>query len=123
MEKKRILIADDDESFLMGLAIRLRKEGFEVFTTQDSYGALTQAIRQRPDVIITDINMPGGDGFTIQERLGNLNWGPPPIIYVTGEKSGRMETRLWQSDAREVFYKPLDTHELLLTVNDVLTAS
>ena len=122
MDKKRILIADDDESFLMGLAIRLRKEGFEVFTAQDSYGALRKAVKQRPDVIITDINMPGGDGFTIQERLDNLCWGPPPIIYITGEKSGLMETRLWRSDARNVFYKPLDTQELLLTVNEMLTA-
>ena len=123
MEKKRILIADDDESFLMGLAIRFRKEDFEVFTAQDSYGALRKAMKQRPDVIITDINMPGGDGFTIQERLGNLGWDPPPIIYVTGEKSDFMENLLWQFDARSVFYKPLDTQELLLTVNDMLTAS
>ncbi len=123
MGKKRILIADDDKSFLTGLALRLRKEGFDVLTAQDSYGALTQAMRQRPDVIITDINMPGGDGFTIQERLGNLGWDQPPIIYVTGEKSDYMESLLWQFNARQVFYKPLDTQELLLTVNDILTAS
>ena len=123
MEKKRILIADDDESFLMGLTLRLRREGFEVLSAQDSYGALTTAIRQRPDVIITDVNMPGGDGFTIQERLCNLGLDPPPIIYVTGEKSGRMVSRLWQFDARQVFYKPLDTYELLRTVDDMLTAS
>jgi len=123
MEKKRILVADDDESFLMALGLRLRKEGFEVFTAQDSYGALTKAIGHRPDVIITDINMPGGDGFTIQERLENLGWPQPPIIYVTGEQSNYMENLLWQFDARHVFYKPLDTQELLLTLNSVLTAS
>ena len=123
MEKKRILIADDDESFLRGLAIRLRTHNFEVITAKSGCEALKKATRHRPDVIITDINMPGGDGFTIQERLGNLSWDPPPIIYVTGEKSGRMETRLWQNDARDVLYKPLDTQELLLTVNDMLAAS
>jgi DNA-binding response OmpR family regulator len=120
---KRILVADDDESFLKGLAIRLRKEGFEVLTAQDSYGALRKAMKQRPDVIITDINMPGGDGFTITERLGKLRWDQPPTIYVTGEKSDYMENLLWQFDARHVFYKPLDTHELLRTVDDLLTAS
>ena len=123
MRMKRILVADDDESFLKGLAIRLRKEGFEVLTAQDSYGALRKAMKQRPDVIITDINMPGGDGFTIQERLENLGWHPPPMIYVTGEQSGYMENLLWQFEARHVFYKPLDTQELLVTLNDVLTAS
>ena len=123
MEKKRILIADDDESFLMGLAIRLRAHNFEVITAKSGNDASRKAMRHRPDVIITDINMPYGDGFTVQERLGNLNWGPPPIIYVTGEKSGRMETRLWQNGARDVLFKPLDTQELLLTVDDMLTAS
>ena len=123
MKNRRILIADDDESFLKGLALRLRKEDFEVFTARDSYGALTMTMVQRPDVIITDINMPGGDGFTITERLWNLGWDEPPIIYVTGEKSGRMETRLWQNGARDVLFKPLDTDELLRTVNDVLSAS
>ncbi len=123
VKKKRILIADDDESFLTALALRLRKEGFEVLTASSGNDASRKAMRHRPDVIIADINMPGGDGFTIQERLGNLNWGPPSIIYVTGEKSGRMETRLWQNGARDVLFKPLDTQELLLTVDDMLTAS
>ncbi len=122
MTKKRILIADDDESFLMGLTVRLKKEGFEVFTAQDSYGALTQAMMLRPDVIITDINMPGGDGFSITERLWKLGWDQPPIIYVTGEKSDHVECLLWQFNAHQVFYKPLDTNELLRTVNDMVAA-
>jgi DNA-binding response OmpR family regulator len=123
MRKRRILIADDDQAFLMGLAIRLRKHNFAVTTANSGYDALRKALRHRPDVIITDINMPCGDGFTIQGRLGNLSWGPPPIIYVTGDKSGRMETRLWRFDAGIVFYKPFDTHELLRTIDDVLTAA
>ena len=122
MEKKRVLIADDDQAFLTGLAIRLRAHNFEVITANSGYEALKKATRHRPDVIITDINMPGGDGFTIQERLGSLNGGPPTIIYVTGEKSGRMETRLWQNAASDVLFKPLDTQELLLTVDDMLAA-
>lgn len=123
MGKKRILIADDDQAFLMGLAIRLRKHNFEVITANSGCDALRKAMRRRPDVIITDVNMPHGDGFTIQGRLENLSWGPPPIIYVTGDKSGRMETRLWQFDAGAVFFKPLDIHELLRTIDDVLTAA
>ena len=106
----------------MGLATRLRKHNFEVTTAKSGSEALRKAMKQRPDAIITDINMPCGDGFTIQGRLGNLRWDPPPIIYVTGEKSGRMETRLWQFDAGVVFFKPLDIHELLRTIDDVLTA-
>ncbi len=122
MGKKRILIADDDQAFLMGLAIRLKKHNFGVITANSGYDALRKAVRHRPDVIITDINMPCGDGFTIQGRLDNLSWGPPPIVYVTGDKSGRMVMRLWQRDAGVVFYKPLDIHELLRTIDDVLTA-
>ena len=123
MDKKRILIADDDESFLMGLAIRLRAHNFVVITARSGNDASKKAMRHRPDLIITDVNMPCGDGFAIQEQLGTQSWGPPPIIYVTGEKSGRMEMRLQQPDAHDVFYKPLNTHELLQTVTDLLNAA
>jgi two-component system, OmpR family, KDP operon response regulator KdpE len=123
VRKKRILLADDDQAFLMALAIRLKSRNLGVITANSGSDALKKAIRHRPDAIITDINMPCGDGFTIQSHIASLGWGPPPIIFVTGEKPGGMEMRLWQSNARDVLYKPLDIHELVRTLEDVLAAA
>ena len=123
MEKKQILIADDDESFLAALTIRFRRAGYDVITTLDGYGALAQATTKQPDMIILDVNMPCGDGFSVQTRLTQLGWLLTPIIYITGEKSDRVEMLAKQFDALAVFYKPLDTNELLLTVKKALAES
>lgn len=123
MEKKRILIADDDESFLAALAIRFKEEGYDVMTTFDGYNALVQAANKRPDMIILDVNMPCSSGFAVQERLQKLGWLLAPIIYITGEKSDRVEMLSKQFDALAVFYKPFDTDELLLTVKKALAGS
>ena len=123
MEKKRILIADDDESFLAALALRFRKEGYDVITTFDGYHALAQAANKSPDMIILDVNMPCSSGFAVQERLRKLGWLIAPVIYITGEKSDRVEMFAKQFNALAVFYKPLDTNELLLMVKKALAES
>jgi DNA-binding response OmpR family regulator len=123
MEKKRILIADDDESFLAALAIRFKKEDYDVITTFDGYNALAQAANKHPDMMILDINMPCSSGFDVQERLQKLGRLLTPIIYITGEKSARVEMLSKQLDALAVFYKPFDTDELLLTVKKALAES
>jgi DNA-binding response OmpR family regulator len=123
MEKKRVLIADDNESFLAALAIRFRKEGYDVITTLDGYEALAQAAGKRMDMIILDVNMPCGDGFSVQTRLAQLGQLLTPIIYITGEKSGRVEMLSRQYDALAVFYKPFETDTLLWTVKKALAES
>ena len=117
MENKRILIADDDESFLAALATRFRKEGYDVITSYDGYGALAQASVTRPDAIVLDVNMPCGSGFAVQEHLHKLGWLLAPIIYITGEKSDRVDMLAEQLNALAVFHKPFDVDELLKTVS------
>jgi len=119
-EKKLVFIADDDESFLASIAIRFRKEGYDVITSYDGYDALAQAANKRPDMIILDVNMPCSNGFAVQERLQKLGWLIAPVIYMTGEKSGRVEMLAKQFNALAVFYKPLDVDEMLLRVKRAL---
>lgn len=120
VERKTILIADDDEAFLIALAIRFRKEGYDVILSFDGYNALAQAAEKRPDMIILDVNMPCSSGFSVQERLKKLGRLLSPIIYITGEKSERVEILAKQLDALALFYKPFDTDELVLAVKEAL---
>lgn len=122
MRRKRILIADDDEAFLEALAIRLGKEDFEVAMAQDGYQALVQALERPLDLIILDINMPCGDGLSVQERLRKMARVSVPIIYITGEKSDRVHFLSHQRGAFAVFYKPLDTAKFMRTVKAALSA-
>lgn len=115
----KVLIADDDKNLLNSLTIRLKAEGYEVISAEDSYFAVSHASKIRPDVMILDINMPAGDGFTVQQRIERLPHVPDiPVIYVTGDRSERV-TRLAESQrAFAVIYKPFDTNQLLDTVRE-----
>ncbi len=80
MDKPRILIVDDDADLLESLSLRLSHEGFDVSVAADGYEGLERARREAPDLLILDIHMPAGDGFSIQERLHAVSWPWPPVI-------------------------------------------
>lgn len=114
MGKKNILIADDSEKLLSALRIALEGRGYEVRTCTDSYTALAQAQKQRPDLMVLDIRMPCGDGFSVLERMSRL---PElrfiPVIYITGEKSAELDLKAERMGARGVIHKPIAISALL----------
>ncbi len=119
----KILLADDDQNLLRSLGVRLRAEGFEVLCVQDSYQAVDQARRKWPDVMILDINMPAGDGFTVQDRVEKMvHLKGVPVIYLTGERSERVAQIARAHQAFALIYKPFDTSELLSTIGAALDA-
>ena len=71
--RRRILIADDDRNLLQALTVRLDAAGYDVITTQDAYQALDFARKHRPDLLLLDINMPAGSGFSVHERIAKVN--------------------------------------------------
>ncbi len=121
MEKKRILIADDDRSLVTSLALRFEKAGYEVIVSVDSYQALDRAVNEDPDLIILDIHMPCGSGLTVQDRLVSLPDMPTiPIIYLTGEKSPRVDALPSKPGVFAVVQKPFDMAEFLEIVRRAL---
>ena len=67
--KPKVLIVDDELDVVMALKMRFEANGYEVVSASDGVQATSQALRERPDLIILDIGMPGGDGFVVVERL------------------------------------------------------
>ena len=119
----RVLIADDDRSLLAAILTRLKNAGFEVQAAQDGYQAVQIASRWRPDVAILDINMPAGDGMSVQERLTTMRGGllgGVPIIYLTGEHSPRVDAIKRTNQAFAVLHKPCGSEELIETVESAL---
>lgn len=117
----KILIADDDKALLTSLSVRLQAEGYEVVCVQDSYQAVEQTLKQWPDLLVLDINMPAGDGFSVQNRVDR---GSPlhsiPVIYLTGDQSSRAIDIARAQQAFAVVYKPFDTQQLLKTIREAL---
>ena len=114
MQEKTILIADDDLGHLTAMKVRLESEGYTVISTQDAYQAVEQALKSKPDLLILDINMPAGSGFSVQKRLDNIpELADTPVIYVTGEDPDHVDSIAGDIGAFAVLYKPFDSSALI----------
>jgi DNA-binding response OmpR family regulator len=123
MSSGKILIIDDDPDLTLGLAIRLRSNGYEVASAGDAAMALTRVVQERPDVIILDLALPGGDGFTVLERLrANQKTALIPVIVLTA-KSQSLEDRALRQGAAAFFQKPADNSALLEAIEKCLPAA
>lgn len=120
MEKKHILMVDDDPMILRFMSANLRARGYEVTTAEDGESALKLVRDCSPDLVILDILMPGIDGFEVCRRL--REWSSVPILVLTaiGETTARWQ--LIQLGASDYMAKPFDIGELLKRVHKLLEA-
>lgn len=113
MKNLSILIADDSEKLLSALRIQLEADGFEVTTCTDAYAALAQARSRRPDIMLLDIRMPAGDGFSVLERMNKLpELRGIPVIYITGDRSSQLDLKAEQLGACGLIHKPISASAL-----------
>jgi CheY-like chemotaxis protein len=121
MKKPIILVADDDAALVRALALRLRRDGYDVVEAADGYNALARSVEQKPDVLILDINMPAGSGFSVHERKSKVApHRDAPVIYITGDASDQAMTRAVRLGAFTLLRKPLDYYTLLAAVQNAL---
>ncbi len=121
MEKRTILVVDDDQDLLGAIVIRLRASGYEVISAADAIQATGLARRSRPDVILLDIGLPGGDGFLVLERLKiNQVTATIPVIVLTGRDPASNRRRAEESGAFAFHQKPVDNKALLSSISEAL---
>jgi CheY-like chemotaxis protein len=122
MEAKKILVAEDDEVTRQLMCMTLERQGFDVVTAEDGIQAYDFALIQRPDLIITDVSMPGADGAHFVRRVRDTaEIARTPIIVTTGFGTGSATFTLTVgADAHEP--KPVDPESLLATVRRLLSA-
>jgi DNA-binding response OmpR family regulator len=124
MSGQKVLIVDDDKDILQGLNIRLKANGYSVVFAADGISAISVARKEKPDVIVLDIGLPGGDGFTVMERLGSLlPVSHIPIIILTARSILGHRQRALNSGARAFFQKPVDNDVLLAAIQKALGES
>ncbi len=117
----KILIVDDDPEMRLAMHIRLKANNFEVSFAVDGVSAVAEARRQRPDVILLDLGLPAGDGFTVLERLqGNDSLSCIPVIVVSGRDRAAHRDRSLKAGARLYLQKPVRNADLLLAIDQVL---
>lgn len=116
MSRGRILIADDEPTFLTSTAELLRREGFTVDTVEDAQGALSAIAAQPYDLLITDLEMPGNADLDLVQQVANLSGGLP-IIIITGFPSVRSAVASIELPVASYLVKPVHFPELLKRVS------
>lgn len=110
---KTVLLVEDDRKITMAIGIRLKSMGYEVASAADAVSAVAQARKCKPDVVLLDINLPGGDGFVVAERLQSLlQTSSTPIIFITANKQQGLKERAMKMGAVAFLEKPFDATEL-----------
>jgi DNA-binding response OmpR family regulator len=86
MDKKKILIVDDEEDILNTICFRLEAEGFECITSQDGIDALAKAREEKPDLILLDIMLPRMNGYKVSRLLKfDEKYRHIPILMLTAK--------------------------------------
>lgn len=110
---KTILLVEDDSRIQMAMGIRLKSMGYDVVSAVDAVYAMDQAVKSRPDVVLLDINLPGGDGFLVAERLRKrAETADTPIIFITASKREEFRVRAAMIGASGFLEKPFDAAQL-----------
>jgi two-component system OmpR family response regulator len=119
---KSILLVDDDNSILLGTGVRLKSMGYTVYTAKDAVNAVSAVIKHKPDVVVLDVSLPAGDGFTVATRLQNLvSSAATPIIFITGSENPVLRERAMKQGAAAFLQKPFDATTLADAIENALS--
>ncbi|HUZ81549.1 MAG TPA: response regulator [Gaiellaceae bacterium] len=105
----RVLVVDDDPATRRLYSIHLALRGFEVLEASDGRHGLERARAEAPDLVVTDVMMPGLDGFELAAALrADERTSRIPLIFLSGETAAVNETRAGELGALAYLRKPLD---------------
>ena len=107
----KILVIDDEPSIRDLLDTLLRRKGYVVVLAESGRKGLELFRRERPDVIILDLNMPGMDGLTVLQDVRRLN-PKQPVIILTGAGTAEAEQQVGAIGVTEFVEKAFSLHLL-----------
>ncbi len=114
---EKILVVDDEEGIRLLYKEELRDEGLDVDTAASGEEALAKLEKDKFDLVVLDIKMPGMDGIEVLRRIKE-KWKGLPVILSTAYHHYKQEFGTWASDAYVI--KSSDMKELKTTIRDIL---
>ena len=118
----KILVVDDDPEIVTMLSLRLGRRGYDVKTASDGHRAVEIARRERPDLILLDVMMPGKSGWEVARALkADPVTDKIKIVMVTaiGEQVNEMTSPLYGADAH--IDKPFEFERLEKVIRSLVT--
>ena len=113
--QKRVLIVEDEQDLLEGLAHNFKFEGYDVLTAKNGTEGLKAALKQKPDVVILDIMLPEKDGFTVLRELRQRH-REIPVLVMTARNFEADVLKGFDLGADDYVTKPFGIKELMARV-------
>ena len=120
--RSRIMLVDDDPDLLKLLSIRLKSGGFDIASANSGETALAAVAANRPDVVVTDLRMPGMDGMALFDAL-NLSHPGLPVIVLTAHGNIPEAVEATQRGVFGYLTKPYDAQELVAHIRRAIDLS
>ena len=121
MNRKKILVVDDDRQVSLALSIRLKAADYDVDVAGDGEGGLQKLAASVPDVVLLDMRMPGIDGLEVirqmkqDPRLANI-----PVIFVSANAQETAKRAALSAGGKIFLEKPFESRALLEAIQRVL---
>lgn len=119
--KKRILVTDDSQGFLLGMSVLLNKMGFNVIPAESGLEAMKLVKIMSPDLVLMDLNMPALDGLTALKVLkSETRLSSIPIVMVGSEFPDGSKERARSLGCGDFLQKPISIDDLHLVLQKYL---
>ena len=115
---KKILVIDDEKPTLSMFGLFLGAMDFDVATAENGTTGIELFKKERPDIVLTDIKMPGMDGLEVLKKLKEID-PSIPVIVVTGHGDTALEQKALSLNASGFIHKPIDREEIEKVLNRV----
>ena len=108
---QKVLIIDDEKPTLAMFELFLEAYGFEVLTAENGEEGIMVFEKEHPDIVFTDIKMPGMDGFEVLERIKTIS-PSAVVIVITGHGDKELAKKALDLKATDFIYKPVQKEAL-----------
>lgn len=118
---KRLLVVDDEPNLLVAVAACLRGEGYEVTTARSGREALVRLAGTMPDLIVSDIRMPGMDGYTLARHVrSSARTALVPLVFLTAKDETADRIEGFRNGVDAYLTKPFEPDELVAVIKSIL---
>jgi len=121
MSERKVLVVDDEIHIVHVVAIKLRNNGFKVISAENGADAFELACQEKPDIIVTDFQMPVMTGLELVKKLRATEQTKDiPVIMLTARGFAVEDEQKENLQVAEFLSKPFSPRELLRSIEDIL---
>lgn len=122
-EKSKVLVIDDDVSFLESICVILREEGFDVYDARTAESGFEAMVSVKPDLIMLDINLPDKNGFDVLVSVKkSKDFSSIPVMLITADTADTASTvdEAFDKGADDCVFKPMNPADTIKRIKTLL---